>query len=111
MICMEALTPYDESLWTIGITSHFIDLNDTAQLEKLINRVRVYWIETPTNPIQHVDIRKVTKIAEKYGILDCVDHICFTLSSETSDMELTSCCIPVQNIWEGIAMRVGSDGL
>lgn len=59
-----------------GIKSHFIDLNDTAQLEKLINpRTRLIWIETPTNPMLNiVDIRRVTKIAEKYGILTCVDN-------------------------------------
>jgi cystathionine beta-lyase len=34
-----------------GIKSHFINLNDTVQLEKLINpRTRMIWIETP--PIQ-----------------------------------------------------------
>ncbi len=59
-----------------GIKSHFIDLNDTAQLEKLINpRTRLIWIETPTNPMLNiVDIRKVTKVAEKYGIITCVDN-------------------------------------
>nr|WP_287405046.1 PLP-dependent aspartate aminotransferase family protein [Candidatus Brachybacter algidus] len=59
-----------------GIKSHFIDLNDTVQLEKLINpRTRLIWIETPTNPMLNiVDIRKVTKIAEKYGIITCVDN-------------------------------------
>lgn len=59
-----------------GIKSHFIDLNDTAQLEKLISpRTRLIWIETPTNPMLNiVDIRKVTRIAEKYGILTCVDN-------------------------------------
>jgi len=59
-----------------GIKSHFIDLNDTIQLEKLINpRTRLIWIETPTNPMLNiVDIRKVTKIAEKYGIITCVDN-------------------------------------
>jgi len=59
-----------------GIKSHFIDLNDTDQLEKLISpRTRLIWIETPTNPMLNiVDIRKVTRIAEKYGILTCVDN-------------------------------------
>ncbi|MCC7147647.1 MAG: cystathionine gamma-synthase [Saprospiraceae bacterium] len=59
-----------------GIKSHFIDLNDTAQLERLINpRTRLIWIETPTNPMLNiVDIRKVTKVAEKYGIITCVDN-------------------------------------
>lgn len=59
-----------------GIKSHFINLNDTAQLEKLINpRTRMIWIETPTNPMLNiVDIRKVARIANKYGILTCVDN-------------------------------------
>jgi len=59
-----------------GIKSHYIDLNNTAQLEKLINpRTRLIWIETPTNPMLNIiDIRKVTKVAEKFGILTCVDN-------------------------------------
>ena len=59
-----------------GIKSHFINLNDTAQLEKLINpRTRMIWIETPTKPMLNiVDIRKVARIANKYGILTCVDN-------------------------------------
>ena len=59
-----------------GIKSHFINLNDTVQLEKLINpRTRMIWIETPTNPMLNiVDIRKVARIANKYGILTCVDN-------------------------------------
>lgn len=59
-----------------GIKSHFIDLNDTALLEKIITpRTRLIWIETPTNPMLNiVDIRAVTKVAEKYGIMTCVDN-------------------------------------
>jgi len=59
-----------------GIKSHFVDLNNLAAVEKLINsRTRLIWIETPTNPMLNiVDIRKVTKLAEKYGILTCVDN-------------------------------------
>ncbi|MCO6459797.1 MAG: cystathionine gamma-synthase [Saprospiraceae bacterium] len=59
-----------------GIKSHFINLNDTDRLEKLINpRTRMIWIETPTNPMLNiVDIRKVARIANKYGIITCVDN-------------------------------------
>lgn len=59
-----------------GIKCHFIDLNDLKKLESLINpRTRMIWIETPTNPMLNIiDIRKVTKVAEKYGILTCVDN-------------------------------------
>lgn len=59
-----------------GIKSHFINLNDTVQLEKLITpRTRMIWIETPTNPMLNiVDIRKVARIANKYGIITCVDN-------------------------------------
>ena len=59
-----------------GIKSHFVDLNNLDAVEKLINsRTRLIWIETPTNPMLNiVDIRKVTKLAEKYGILTCVDN-------------------------------------
>ena len=59
-----------------GIKSHFINLNDTVQLEKLITpRTRMIWIETPTNPmLSIVDIRKVARIANKYGIITCVDN-------------------------------------
>lgn len=59
-----------------GIKSHFINLNDTVQLEKLITpRTRMIWIETPTNPmLSIVDIHKVARIANKYGIITCVDN-------------------------------------
>lgn len=59
-----------------GLKTHFVDLNDSRQLEKKINKnTRLIWIETPTNPMLNVvDIQAVCQIAQKHGILTCVDN-------------------------------------
>jgi cystathionine beta-lyase/cystathionine gamma-synthase len=59
-----------------GLKTHFIDLNDSRQLEKKINKkTKLIWIETPTNPMLNVvDIRAVCQIAQQHGILTCVDN-------------------------------------
>lgn len=59
-----------------GIKSHFVDLSNPLNLEKHINeRTRLIWIETPTNPMLNiVDIKAICKIADKHGILTCVDN-------------------------------------
>lgn len=59
-----------------GLKTHFIDLNDGRQLEKKITKkTKLIWIETPTNPMLNVvDIRAVCQIAQKHGILTCVDN-------------------------------------
>lgn len=59
-----------------GIKSHFIDMSDTAEVEKHINeRTKLLWIETPTNPMLNIiDIEAVCKVAQQHGIRTCVDN-------------------------------------
>ncbi|MFT6320817.1 MAG: cystathionine beta-lyase [Granulosicoccus sp.] len=59
-----------------GIKSHFVAMDTTKELEKVINEnTKLIWIETPTNPMLNiVDIRKICKIAQDKGIMSCVDN-------------------------------------
>lgn len=59
-----------------GIKSQLANLSDTASMQKKINKnTKLIWIETPTNPmLKLVDIKAVTTIARKKGILTCVDN-------------------------------------
>ncbi len=59
-----------------GIVFHFIDMNDIAKLESLINsNTKLVWIETPTNPLMKLaDIAEISKITKKNNILYAVDN-------------------------------------
>lgn len=59
-----------------GITFHYIDLRDAANIEKYINgNTKLLWIETPTNPLMNItDIAAVSAIAKKHKLLLCVDN-------------------------------------
>jgi cystathionine beta-lyase/cystathionine gamma-synthase len=59
-----------------GLKSKFIDLYTASNLEDAIGpNTKLIWIETPTNPMVNiVDIEAVCKIAQKHGILTCVDN-------------------------------------
>ena len=59
-----------------GIKFHFIDMNDTAKFQSLINKnTKLVWIETPTNPLMKiVDIQEIAKITKANNILFAVDN-------------------------------------
>jgi len=59
-----------------GIKSHFINMGDMNELEATINKnTKLIWIETPTNPmLTIVDIEQICTLANKHGILTCVDN-------------------------------------
>ncbi len=59
-----------------GIKSHFVGMNETKDMEKVINKnTKLIWIETPTNPMLNiVDIKKICSVAKKYGVMTCVDN-------------------------------------
>ncbi len=59
-----------------GIKFHFIDMNDTAKFQSLINaNTKLVWIETPTNPLMKiVDIQEIAKITKANNILFAVDN-------------------------------------
>lgn len=54
----------------------FIDTTNLKQVEeKLKTKPALIWLETPTNPLLKItDIKKVSKLAKKYGVLVVVDN-------------------------------------
>ena len=61
---------------TAGLDFSFIDLTDSAAFEAAIKpNTRMVWVETPTNPmLKIVDLRAVSAIAKKHGLLMVVDN-------------------------------------
>ncbi|MHB8261046.1 MAG: cystathionine gamma-synthase [Bacteroidia bacterium] len=59
-----------------GIKFHFIDLTDTNNITKYINKhTKLIWTETPTNPtMKIVDIAACAAIAKKHNLLLTVDN-------------------------------------
>ncbi|MFO7823632.1 MAG: cystathionine gamma-synthase [Cyclobacterium sp.] len=59
-----------------GIKFHFVNMEETAQVEALINKnTRLIWAETPTNPMMNIiDIKALSKISRKHGVLLGVDN-------------------------------------
>lgn len=59
-----------------GIKFHFIDLTNTANIKPLINnKTKLFWLETPTNPLMNiVDIKACVDIAKKNNIWVAVDN-------------------------------------
>jgi cystathionine gamma-lyase len=60
----------------MGITASFVNLEDTAELEKAFKpNTKLVWIETPTNPtMKIIDIRVVCTIARAHNCLSVVDN-------------------------------------
>jgi len=59
-----------------GIKFHFIDLTNTANIASVLNsKTKLFWIETPTNPLMNIiDIKACVAIAKKNNILVAVDN-------------------------------------
>lgn len=59
-----------------GIQFHFIGLDNTSDIEQLINKnTKLIWVETPTNPMmQIVDIEAIAEISKKHDVLLAVDN-------------------------------------
>jgi len=59
-----------------GITVRYIDASDPASLEAHITpATRMIYVESPTNPtLRIVDLRAVAAVAQRHGILFCVDN-------------------------------------
>ena len=59
-----------------GIKFHFVDMNDIAKFESLINEnTKLVWVETPTNPLMKLaDIAEIAKITKAKKILFAVDN-------------------------------------
>lgn len=59
-----------------GIKFHFVPMTDITTAEKLVNKnTKLFWIETPTNPMLNViDIAAYSTLAKKHNILLAVDN-------------------------------------
>jgi cystathionine beta-lyase/cystathionine gamma-synthase len=59
-----------------GIKFHFVDMNDMAKFQSLINgNTKLVWVETPTNPLMKLaDIQEIAKITKTRNILFAVDN-------------------------------------
>ena len=59
-----------------GIKFHFVDMNDIAKFQSLINEnTKLVWVETPTNPLMKLaDIAEIAKITKAKKILFAVDN-------------------------------------
>ncbi|MGI8731795.1 MAG: trans-sulfuration enzyme family protein [Pyrinomonadaceae bacterium] len=59
-----------------GVTSRFITLDEVARLPEIAEkRTRVFWFETPANPINRiVDLDQAVAAARKAGVMSIVDN-------------------------------------
>jgi cystathionine gamma-lyase len=59
-----------------GIKFHFLDLANVKNIDgALSSKTKLFWLETPTNPLMNiVDIKAFTDIAKKNNILTAVDN-------------------------------------
>jgi methionine-gamma-lyase len=65
-----------EVLSRFGVTSRFIPLDEINNLPELaIGKARVFWFETPANPINRlVDLEKTAKAAQAAGLFSIIDN-------------------------------------
>ncbi|HYF70158.1 MAG TPA: cystathionine gamma-synthase [Ohtaekwangia sp.] len=59
-----------------GIRFHFIDLTNASNVHQVLNdKTKLFWLETPTNPLMNiVDIKAFVDIAKGKNILVAVDN-------------------------------------
>lgn len=59
-----------------GIKFHFVPMQNMSFIEEKINeKTKLIWVETPTNPMMNIiDIKKVSELAHSKGILVAVDN-------------------------------------
>ncbi|WP_262697038.1 cystathionine gamma-synthase [Pontibacter oryzae] len=59
-----------------GIKFHFTNMQDTANVKKLINEnTKMIWVETPTNPLLNIiDIKAYADLAKKHKLLLVADN-------------------------------------
>jgi len=59
-----------------GIKFHFVDMGDLDAISALVNdNTKLFWVETPTNPLlKIIDIKAVSIIAKQANALLCVDN-------------------------------------
>ena len=59
-----------------GIVFHFVGMTDPAAVEeKVTDKTKLIWVETPTNPVMSViDIQAIASISKRAGAMLCVDN-------------------------------------
>ncbi|MBT8236719.1 MAG: cystathionine gamma-synthase [Bacteroidia bacterium] len=59
-----------------GITFHFVGMEDVSRIEEKINeKTKLIWVETPTNPMMNViDLKAVAELSRKHSLLLAVDN-------------------------------------
>lgn len=59
-----------------GVKVNFVDTSDIDKvLEKITEKTRIIWLESPTNPMLKIsDIKSISKIARQHNILLVVDN-------------------------------------
>ena len=59
-----------------GIAFHFVGMENIAAIEEKINdRTKLIWVETPTNPMMNViDLKAVSALAKAHNLLLAVDN-------------------------------------
>ncbi|QQE75860.1 aminotransferase class I/II-fold pyridoxal phosphate-dependent enzyme [Brevibacillus composti] len=71
---------FEQVLTRYGLQFSYVDLRDLRALEDAVRpETKAVFIETPTNPLMQItDIRAVSVIAKKYGLLTLVDNTFMT---------------------------------
>jgi len=59
-----------------NIKFHFVNMEEIKNIEdKITERTRLIWVETPTNPMMNIiDIKSLSKLSKQNKILLCVDN-------------------------------------
>ena len=59
-----------------GIKTHFVPMGNLDSIREKVNaKTRMFWIETPTNPMLNIiDLAAVVGLAKEHGIMACVDN-------------------------------------
>jgi len=59
-----------------GIIFHFVGMEDVSRIEEKINeKTKLIWVETPTNPMMNViDLKAVAELSRKHSLLLAVDN-------------------------------------
>lgn len=67
---------FQRTMAGFGLEFTFVDASHTANVEDAIREnTRLIWLESPTNPLMKLcDIREISKIAKRHGILTVVDN-------------------------------------
>ncbi|EGL82780.1 Cys/Met metabolism pyridoxal-phosphate-dependent protein [Caldalkalibacillus thermarum TA2.A1] len=71
---------FEEGWKRWGLNFHYVDPRCCEEIEQRITpRTKAIFIETPTNPLmQETDIRAVSQVAKKHGLLLIVDNTFYT---------------------------------